>query len=763
MDYKRLKKQVKLLRNRLDDEALKKGVDITLDEYETYQDIAVDEFLIKEVGITLEEFNKLGKKKKIPVKYSEILDTPKIPTLEEIEGIAKKFIQPPVHKTEVKVIKERILQEPRIIRTEIQTKEIVKELDTHATDELRADFFHLQNSFVDQSKSLHELNELISEYKGMPEQLKQITEEMAWNFKRMKLHTMAGGEWGTGGAVSDQRYYTKGQVDALIAAGGGGTIDGSGTANELAYWVDSDTLGALAVATYPSLTELSYIKGVTSALQTQLNGKANTALSNLASVAINAALLPGTSDSIALGSATKQWSDLFLGTDGIINFNGGSAMITHAAASLSIAGGSTAANAINITGGGGIEGGAINISGGDADVGESGAPGGNIILAAGTPGFGGTKGMILLQDGASTMYAILDTAALATSNKTFTFPNLSGILALRENNLSVFAATTSAQLASVISDETGSGLLVFGTNPTLTNPTFAADGGALATTLINGIVEGRLTLTTALPITTADVTGAGTIYFTPYKGNRLAVYNGTVWKLYSFSELSLALTATSGSNYDVFVYDNAGTLTLETTVWTNDTTRATAVVLQDGVYVKSGATTRRYLGTFRASGTNTTEDSAAKRFVWNMYNRTKRFMKATESTNTWAYSSATLRETNNGSTPGVSRVDYVVGLSEDLVEAHAFGLAATNSDPNAFVAGVGIDSSTVNSAQIFFGVMQVVNLTGPTNGFYSGYPGIGYHSIRWLESSFSSGTTTWAGDLGAPTAIQSGLKVNIFA
>lgn len=33
------------------------------------------------------------------------------------------------------------------------------------------------------------------------------------------------------------------------------------------------TLGSLALATYPSLTELSYVKGVTSAIQTQINGK----------------------------------------------------------------------------------------------------------------------------------------------------------------------------------------------------------------------------------------------------------------------------------------------------------------------------------------------------------------------------------------------------------------------------------------------------------------------------------------------------------
>lgn len=66
--------------------------------------------------------------------------------------------------------------------------------------------------------------------------------------------------------------------------GSGGTIDGSGTTNELTYWVDTDTVGSLATATYPSLTELSYVKGVTSAIQTQLNGKqaSDTQLTDLA-------------------------------------------------------------------------------------------------------------------------------------------------------------------------------------------------------------------------------------------------------------------------------------------------------------------------------------------------------------------------------------------------------------------------------------------------------------------------------------------------
>ena len=52
-------------------------------------------------------------------------------------------------------------------------------------------------------------------------------------------------------------------------------VTGTGTANELVYWSSTSTIGTLAVATYPSLTELAFVKGVTSAIQTQINGKSS--------------------------------------------------------------------------------------------------------------------------------------------------------------------------------------------------------------------------------------------------------------------------------------------------------------------------------------------------------------------------------------------------------------------------------------------------------------------------------------------------------
>jgi hypothetical protein len=60
-----------------------------------------------------------------------------------------------------------------------------------------------------------------------------------------------------------------------------------------------------------------------------------------------------------------------------------------------------------------------------------------------------------------------------TGNTSVTFPT-TGTLARTESPLSQFASTTSSQLAGVISDETGSGALVFGTSPTFTTGINAA-------------------------------------------------------------------------------------------------------------------------------------------------------------------------------------------------------------------------------------------------------------------------------------------------
>lgn len=63
---------------------------------------------------------------------------------------------------------------------------------------------------------------------------------------------------------------------------------------------------------------------------------ATRALDNLSAVAINTDLLLGTSDGGALGSTSKMWSDLFLASGAVINFNAGDVTLTHASGALQI-------------------------------------------------------------------------------------------------------------------------------------------------------------------------------------------------------------------------------------------------------------------------------------------------------------------------------------------------------------------------------------------------------------------------------------------
>lgn len=91
-------------------------------------------------------------------------------------------------------------------------------------------------------------------------------------------------------AEGTNQYFTTGRAQGAISLTTTGTsgaatysggvinvptyIGGSGTANELAFFSTTGVISSLSTATYPSLTELSYVKGVTSAIQTQLNAKA---------------------------------------------------------------------------------------------------------------------------------------------------------------------------------------------------------------------------------------------------------------------------------------------------------------------------------------------------------------------------------------------------------------------------------------------------------------------------------------------------------
>jgi len=283
------------------------------------------------------------------------------------------------------------------------------------------------------------------------------------------------------------------------------------------------------------------------------------------------------------------------------------------------------------------------------------------------------------------------------------------------------------------------------------------------------ICQGRLTLETGVPISTTDQTAKTNIFFAPFNGNRIAIYDGTRWELYAFTQLTLALgTITSGKNYDVFIYDNAGTLTLEmSAAWTNDTTRADALTTQDGITVKSGATTRRYLGTFRTTSTTTTESSiggtttqvGGKRFLWNAYNQTPLELKVIDTTDSWAYTTNTIRQA--GAVAG-NKVEYVTGDATLLAVASVAGTVfLLDNGANAAKIGIGVDSTSTFSGivQGGFNGNAADGLYAAVGGRYVGRPGLGYHYLSWNEKG-GDVTSTFLGDNGADGQ-QSGLTAII--
>ncbi len=250
-------------------------------------------------------------------------------------------------------------------------------------------------------------------------------------------------------------------------------------------------------------------------------------------------------------------------------------------------------------------------------------------------------------------------------------------------------------------------------------------------------------------------TAKTTLYFTPHGGNQIALYDGSsAWGLLTFAEVSISLAGlTADTNYDVFGYDSSG-LTLELVAWTNATTRATAIALQDGIYVKSGETTKRYLGTIRTAGTiGQCEDSKLKRFVWNMYNRRPRALLRQEDTDNWTYSTATLRQANGSA---ANQVAMVRGLDEDMVQLELFASVNNSASTlrNVWVA-IGLDSTSAAAAAAVTNRQAVTSAKQGQHAAYYSYPGLGYHFLSWLEKGAGNDTQTWTGDETAPD--QSGL------
>lgn len=229
------------------------------------------------------------------------------------------------------------------------------------------------------------------------------------------------------------------------------------------------------------------------------------------------------------------------------------------------------------------------------------------------------------------------------------------------------------------------------------------------------IPGGRLTLESGVPVSTTDQTAKTSIYYTPFVNNVVPLWDGYKWRPIEFSETTLALgTLTSGKPYDVFGYLSGGALALELLAWTDDSTRATAVTIQDGRYCKSGDKTRLLLGTFYTTSTTTTADSESYRYLSNVYNQVcKRLVNSSTSSHT--YTTGSWREWNGGT--GINKCNFVSALPLNTVPCSLNVNMQISAAGTVGYANIDYDSTTgtnrlITNLEAYLGAVGSIALSG---------------------------------------------------
>ena len=310
--------------------------------------------------------------------------------------------------------------------------------------------------------------------------------------------------------------------------------------------------------------------------------------------------------------------------------------------------------------------------------------------------------------------------------------------------------------------------------------TWAAPAGSAFTNTITP--QGRLTLTTGVPVMNADATAQGTIYYTPYIGSVVPIFDGANWGLKTFSQISLTLNITdnvSGSLYDVFVFNNGGTLTLGTgPAWTSATARGagagtTEITQLNGLWTNANAITLRaggaslgsiavnqalYLGTAYMTANGQTGMSFKPAAVnggtnnilglYNAYNRVRveALCQDTTGGTDYTYNSTTWRAANNNT---ANRISFVDGLQQSTINAdNAAGVYTTSAAASEPAIGSNLDSTsaTPNVAAIF-GASAALSplLIGHLHTKENFRPQLGFHFIQRMEKANTANTVNFQG------------------
>lgn len=290
---------------------------------------------------------------------------------------------------------------------------------------------------------------------------------------------------------------------------------------------------------------------------------------------------------------------------------------------------------------------------------------------------------------------------------------------------------------------------------------WAAAGGP--STISPGAPQGRLTLATGTPVMTTTQAAKTTIFYTPYVGDRIPLYDGTsMVPVQQVTELSVATNDTVNSPAaigvnkvnDWFVWrDPGGVLRLvHGPDWTSDTARSAGTALQRifGILVNSASITNgppaqrgTYVGTTRSNASSQLDwipnpasvagGSPAFLYVWNAYNRVSIIATEADGTNSWSYNGP--ERDSNASTN--NSIHWVDGLGENYTLCEFSQLA---SAPYSYLSILPMGGLISFAVQTYNGIGTLLATAKCIIA-----PSVGRRFIQAREDTASSGAITFFG------------------
>lgn len=473
-----------------------------------------------------------------------------------------------------------------------------------------------------------------------------------------------------------------------------------------------------------------------------------------------------------------------------LSYLGNNAVLYSSAQTLTVAQKAQARDNIGATAGAGAGGGGTGVTSFNGRTGVVAATAGDYTATQITNTPAGQIAAVTVQAALNE----LDTEKVAANS-----PALTGVptapTAAPSNNTTQIATTAYADAGDAVLNAAKAPLAspTFTGNPLAPTPSPGDNDTSIATTAFvttalaataasPSMPQGRLTLVSATPVMSTTQITKTTVYYTPYFGNLVPIYNGTSMVMTSIgSEISVSTTDTTKSPAaigpskinDWYVWNDAGTVRIgHGPDWTNDTTRATGLTMVNGILLNTAAITNgpaasrgTYVGTTRSVADNTlywqygiTAANGGQGFfsLWNTYNRRQFVSFTADSTDTWTYAVSGVWRAANASAS--MRCSFVFGLQEDSVQATYSGIGIAGAGTTQ-VTGVGLDTTT-NFSGTTGNSNQTVVSSIPAG--YVGMPPIGFHFVSANEFNNSATSSSWFGDAGV-AYLQSGLMTSFYA